>query len=348
MNPYKSQSSSAFWKTAISDFSMFEIGPLWVPKFEISAKHKVVTFGSCFAQHIGNALKARGYNWYISEPVPRGSSEDLKKRYNYDVFSARSGNIYTTSLLKQWVEWSLGIKDVPDEVWQSEGRFYDPFRPKIEPYGFESREELLCSRSKAIAAFRKCILESDVFVFTMGLTEAWFNREHEYEYPMCPGTAAGEYNESLHYFENQDFKTVYRNLKESIRLIKAENRSVRFILTVSPVPLVATNTSDNVLLATMYSKSVLRAVAGQLTKEIKYVDYFPSYEIINSPVFKGVFFEPNIRGVSSFGVNFVMDHFFRCQELSFGKKVNRPSKGRAEKVDTDVVCEEELLDAFGK
>lgn len=355
MNPYQTLEDQAFWKKFVSESSLFEVGPLWKPKFEIREKHKVVTFGSCFAQHIGQALKSRGYNWYIPENAPKGTSEELSKRYNYNVFSARTGNIYTTSLLKQWVDWAVNGKNSPDELWVKDGRFYDPFRPRIEPNGFLSKEELMISRNVAIDNFKRCILESDFFVFTMGLTESWRNLKEGHEYAMCPGTVAGEFDGSLHGFENQDFRLVYRNLKDSIQIIRSKNKSIKFILTVSPVPLVATRSNNNVVSATMYSKSVLRAVAGQLSEAVGYVDYFPSYEIINSPVYKGIFFDPNMRTVSPFGVGFVMDHFFKCQKISFGSSISSSisssvgsSVGSETGSNHDVVCEEELLSSFGR
>ena len=99
----------------------------------------------------------------------------------------------------------------------------------------------------------------------------------------------------------------------------------------------------------MASKSILRAVADQLASNRQNVDYFPSYEIINSPVFKGAFFEPNQRSVNPHGVNFVMDNFFKCLTAKYGvsERVNKPPKGKQAKT-ADEVCEEELLDAFKK
>ena len=72
-------------------------------------------------------------------------------------------------MLKQWVEWALDKKTPPTEYWQKESRFYDPFRPNIEPKGFESEEEMQLSRQTTIKAFRQVIEQSDFFVFTLGL-----------------------------------------------------------------------------------------------------------------------------------------------------------------------------------
>lgn len=77
---------------------LFDIGQLWDPKFKITPRHKVATYGSCFAQHIGNALSDRDFNWLITEQAPVDISASLAKRYGYQTFSSRTANIYTTSL----------------------------------------------------------------------------------------------------------------------------------------------------------------------------------------------------------------------------------------------------------
>lgn len=343
-NPYEQLPERAFWKPSVANRSMFDIEGLWDPRFEIQPKHKVVTYGSCFAQHIGRSLQARGFNWYITEKAPFGLSDENKKRFSYDIFSSRTGNIYTTSLLRQWTSWALGHAPVPDETWQAEHRSYDPFRPVAEPDGFDNADEVARSRKETVAAFGRSIRSADFFVFTLGLTESWVHDRKGHEYPMCPGTAAGEFDKAVHQFRNQDFLTILENLRESMRLMRAVNPELRFILTVSPVPLTATMSGDHVLVATMASKSILRAVASQLISEDPAVDYFPSYEIINSPVFRGTFFEPNQRSVNPRGVEFVMDMFFNCLASKFGESKPRKSKRHAK--TSDEMCEEELLAAF--
>ena len=347
MNPYETLPSKAFWKPAVAERSMFDMEELWDPKFHIRKQNNVVTFGSCFAQHIGNALQNRGFNWLKTELPPYGLLSKNAKRFNYDVFSARTGNIYTTSLLKQWTEWALDKKPIPDECWIKDGRFYDPFRPRVEPNGFASREEARGSLLHTVKAFRQCIEQANFFVFTLGLTESWFNSTHGYEYPICPGTLAGEFNAIEHKFKNQNFNEILSSLVDATSMMKEINPSLRVILTVSPVPLTATNSGKHVAIATMASKSILRAVTDQLSTTDKNIDYFPSYEIINSPIFKGTFFEPNLRGVNPYGVNFVMDNFFKCLEEKFGKYPTSEAIP-VEQSAHENHCEEELLEAFAK
>lgn len=366
MTPYDSLPETAFWASAVARKNPLEVTGLWNPKFAITPAMPITTYGSCFAQHFSQALVARGFKWLDAEPAPARLGSDKARAFNYGIFSARTGNIYTTGLLRQWISWASGEAPMPEEVWEKDGRFYDPFRPRIEPDGFASRAELLASREMVLEGFLRSIKEAKLFVFTLGLTESWVNATHGYEYPMCPGTAAGTFDPDQHQFVNRTFPEVHKALRDSLKRLKALNPGLKVLLTVSPVPLTATASGHHVLVATMQSKSVLRAVAGQAADEVSFVDYFPSYEIINAPTFRGGFFEPNQRSVAHTGVDHVMAEFFRCLLAKFpdamakggkgtkgqGKAADgAPRKARAAAPEAaeadDLVCEEALLAAFG-
>ncbi|MFT4075126.1 MAG: hypothetical protein QM647_06300 [Asticcacaulis sp.] len=113
-------------------------------------------------------MKDRNFNWLIAEPAPYGLSPQSLQDYNYNTFSCRTGNIYTTALLLQWTRWALGISDVPTEVWSDGQNYFDPFRPAIEPGGFLSCEEMIRSRMETLGAFRKCIETSRIRAKTPG------------------------------------------------------------------------------------------------------------------------------------------------------------------------------------
>lgn len=353
-HPYSNLPAPAFWRSGVADLHPLNISGLWHPKHPLKPSHRIVTAGSCFAQHIGRALAARGYNWFDAEPAPKRFKDETKRRFNYGVFSFRTGNIYTAAALRQWLGWALEGAAPPAEYWKSNGRFYDPFRPNIEPDGFASEDELLASRQSTLAAIQRAVENGRRFVFTMGLTEGWVNRELGHVYAMCPGTVAGEFDPEVHHFRNYRFREILADIEASIRIIKSRNRAMKFLLTVSPVPLTATATGEHVLTATVHSKSVLRAVAGELASKRADTDYFPSYEIITAPAFRGMFYEPNMRSVTPRGVDFVMESFFDClarqgaRDDAHAPAVARsPRSGDQDKSADDVVCEEEMLDAFG-
>lgn len=350
-NPYENLPEKAFWRPAVANLPSKDIHDLWTPKFEIKKDDKIVTFGSCFAQHFSKALVKNGYTWFDAQPVTDFAYPKAAKPFGFGVFSARTGNIYTAANLLQWVKWATTGKS-PNEIWESEGRFFDPFRPAIEPNGFASEEELRESRKAVVAGFRSAIEKADIFVFTLGLTEGWVNKARKYAYPMCPGTIAGEFEPEKHLFRNFGFSEIQTKLMRAIELMRTLNPKLKILLTVSPVPLTATASGKHVLVATGHSKSVLRAVADEVATSSPDIDYFPSYEIITSPAFEGQFFEKNKRSVSQVGVDFVMQSFFACLHKKFGEpddmksKTSKQSENPSDDDENDAFCEERMLDAF--
>ena len=358
-NPYERLAPEAFWKNAVAAKSAFDIGGLWKPKFAVTPGMPIVTAGSCFAQHIGKALAKRGYLWHDAEPAPPIIDPESARTYNYGIFSFRTGNIYTTRMLRQWLEQAHGKTEPMWEIWQDgQGRCFDPLRPTIEPAGFASKEELHEAREVTYAALRRAVKTARVFIFTLGLTESWSNRRTREEYASCPGTAAGSYDSKKHVFVNHRVDAILADLEAALALLRAENPAIKVLLTVSPVPLTATASGQHVLTATSYSKSTLRAVAGMAAQDHDWVDYFPSYEIINTTPFRGMFFEPNMRSVNPNGVDFVMRNFFLDQEAAFGPQKALETPPRTQHNTTKispsprrrsgaVICEEEMLNAFG-
>ncbi len=346
-NPYASMSEAAFWRSAVADRSPFQIEDLWRPQFKITRRTPIATAGSCFAQHFGRALRSRRYRWVNEEPAPISLPAQHHAAYHFNTFSFRTGNIYTVRMLRQWVLWASGREDMPDVFWRKGDRYIDPFRPGTEPNGFASIDEIKASRNVTLGAFQRAISNAQVFVFTMGLTEAWRDNESDVEYAICPGTMGGEFDPETCKSVNAPYPEISRELNRTIGLMRRTNKSLKFLLTVSPVPLTATASGQHVLTATSHSKSVLRAVAGQLSAQIAGVDYFPSYEIISNPVFRGMFYGPNLRNVDPTGVDFVMKQFFGAVE---GGPVRPQQADRTapadDAQDDELRCEEEILDAF--
>ncbi len=353
-HPYDRLPADRFWRSGVADLDPLQIAGLWQPKLNIKRRTRIITAGSCFAQHFSRALVARGYRWMDHEPGPAGLTPAQRHDYHYGTFSFRTGNIYTPRMLRQWLTWALTDTAPPDEVWHKDGRLYDPFRPAVEPDGFANLDELLASRAETLAAIRAAVAASRVFVFTMGLTEAWANRATGAEYAVCPGTLAGEFDPAAHVFVNHGFAGLMADMTEVLRLLATANPLLHMLLTVSPVPLTATASGQHVLTATSHSKSLLRALASELVRDHRRVDYFPSYEIITHPAYRGRFFAENLRSVLPEGVDHVMTCFFRDQAARFGGNVPPvtppppvPPTAEPDPAEADDLrCEEEILAAF--
>jgi hypothetical protein len=315
MHPYSSLPAEKFWEKFVSESPWSEVRLKDTPKFFIHPKDKVASAGSCFAQHISRYLKEVGLSVFNAEP-PHPLIEEIGDDASYHQFSARYGNVYTSKQLLELLLQSINEMPIIEDFFEQNGRWFDLIRPNIEPNGFSSRSEALADRRYHLSRVKKMFSEADVFIFTIGLTECWFHAINGHTYPSCPGTAKGKFDPEIHKFRNLRYTDVISDMNIVIRKLQMINPKIKVIITVSPVPLVATNTERNVLVASTYSKSVLRAVAGDLESHFTNVDYFPSFEIINSVSSFGQYLATNLREVSERGVRHVMTKFFESYYVS--------------------------------
>ncbi|MCI4678314.1 GSCFA domain-containing protein [Rhodoblastus acidophilus] len=347
-NPYASLPPSAFWASSVTAAGPAAPTDLWRPKFTLDASSATLTAGSCFAQHIGGALRAAGFNWVEAEPAPPQMPPGTQRAFGYGLFSFRTGNIYTATALRQWIEWALAGNDPRDEVWLKDGRFIDPFRPNIEPQGFESEHELFMLREVTLAAMRNALAHADLFIFTLGLTEAWRNKRSGQVYSTCPGVLGGEFDPAKHVFHNFRCAEVAVDLRAAFNRLRAFNPKLKFLLTVSPVPLSATASGRHVLVATAASKAALRAAADEVAAEAADVDYFPSYEMLATAQFGRRHYAPDLRNITPEGVQWVMQTFFAALRAERGPPPQAAfSAPNADSLE-DVICDEALLAAFGR
>ena len=327
---------------------------IYKKKWQIRRTWKIGTAGSCFAQHIARHLKKNDYRVLDAEPAPSGLERDQHETYGYSLYSGRYGNIYTTRQFLQLIEETFSEAPQEPLIWERDGRFYDAIRPNIEPNGFASRAEVIDARAYHIDRMRELFLNVDMFVFTLGLTEAWVHTSSGRVVPLAPGVVAGEDDAQDYSFVNFSYSEIVSDFRKAVKVLRANRRKkIRYLLTVSPVPLTATASGNHVLTASTYSKSVLRAAAGELSDNNSIIDYFPSYEIITNPAARDTFFAPNLRSVLNEGVEVVMKSFFKEHPP---KETQEPTELSVEEVPSeqdvlskeDVQCDEQLLEAFGQ
>ncbi len=359
-SPYSNLPSRNFWKTGVSEQHPLTITGLYRKKYEIQQQDRIATAGSCFAQHIAVNMRMHGFQVIDAEPAPPGLDPETAKLFGYGIYSARYANIYCVRQLLQLAQEAYGEFSPADLVWESKGRFYDAMRPNIEPQGLDSPDDVLRHRARHLKWVRSVLENANVFIFTFGLTEGWIHLASGTVYPTAPGTIAGNFDPAVHAFKNFTHREIYEDFLAFRKLLRHRNPTVKFLLTVSPVPLTATASAEHVLVATTYSKSVLRAVAGQLYFENSDIDYFPSYEIVTAPFTRGMFFEANLRAVNPGGVEQVMRTFFSEHKLDLPDQASTPVRlhdravrrrkapMRRAKSAEEVACEDALLEAFAK
>lgn len=250
--------------------------PAISPGFKLQPEDRVFAIGSCFA---------RGIEWALI----RQGMEVLSRAVEFDSFPAINDelklgftNKYNTFAIYNELRWALdpnaefprnSIVDVGN------GAFYDPHtNPALQPGDFDEtlrRRELIRSVTQRISICR-------VVVITLGLVEVWRDKAANVFINQVIPDMLSLYPDryELHV---TNFGDNLSNLEAIHALLRQFGHDdVQIIVTVSPVPLMATFSKDDVVVANTYSKSLLRAVAQEWAAKHDNVHYFPSYEIVQN------------------------------------------------------------------
>ncbi|SHI65147.1 GSCFA domain-containing protein [Wenxinia saemankumensis] len=355
-SPYDDLPPEAFWKTGVVEADRAALRGLYRPRHVLTRQTAIATAGSCFAQHIARALRAAGANVLDAEPAPRPMPAEIRARYGYDLFSARTGNVYTARQLRQLLEEVADGEPDSAHVWEEDGRHFDALRPNVEPDGLATVDEVLLHRDYHLARTSRMLQRTEVLIFTLGLTEAWADRASGRVYPVAPGVVAGRFDPARHVLRVFRQAEVLEDLAAIRKLLHRFRRGMRLLLTVSPVPLTATaRPRRHVLDATAEAKATLRSAVAEFVADHADADYFPSYELVTHPALVTDAFAPNLRSVRPEIVERVMAQFLQAHGLLDAPSRPDPATAPDDAPDDadgededgdDLVCDELLLQAF--
>lgn len=241
----------------------------------ITPKTKIMSAGSCFALEIGKALREWNYNYFIAEQGPSNLNETECWDLQYGRFTARYGPMFNAPSIRQLIERGLGLIELQPYVFEQDGMWRDPYRDGLT---FESPNEYAKSIGPFEAALGTALLQAEVFILTLGVNEVWYF-QHDGTYlsrvpwKLSPVLLA------------KKILSVQENVDELQRLRDVwltYNRNLQIIVTVSPVPLLATFRAEdtNVVVANCHSKSTLRIAAEEFANANDNVSYFPAYEAV--------------------------------------------------------------------
>lgn len=253
--------------------------PAFAPRFVVPAGGTVFTIGSCFARNIEEHVARLGFRVpTLAFSVPE--TERAGGRGNAVL------NKYTPVAIRQEFEWTRQVLEAGGTVTAehvaplaftcNDGNQIDlqlgGFRP-VAP-------ERLLARRQALFDVVRHAFTADCVVLTLGLVEAWVDESTGLAIQQAPVQPAFRRSLQRFTFRRLDFAACRAAVQASIDTVRAANPAATFLITTSPVPLDRTFTDEDVITATMYGKSVLRAVCGEIVAANERVDYFPSYESV--------------------------------------------------------------------
>jgi len=268
--------------------------------------------GSCFAEEIRIALTAKGIDCV---PRYRNISFDPNEAAVDELPDREHMNFYNSFTVRQQLEQILGLWEQPkDDWWKINIRqnvppwgaecYQDPYRRLILA---KSPEALRSVVDKVNAEIRSGFDAATAFIFTFGMTEVFVNRttgKVTAQKPLYKG-AGGEAETTMHV---STFAENYENVSQIVQMIRERKPDAPIILTVSPVPLARTFQDADVVTVNTESKSILRAVLGQVCREHSGVHYLPSYELVTLQGTSS--FEGDRRHVKREVVRGIVDAFF--------------------------------------
>ncbi len=278
--------------------------PKFQPKFKLQRK-PVFAIGSCFAQEVQTALGALGF-----------LCVSLLKPDHEELFLEKVGSNYAPGHQHFLHRFN------PASFMQEIDRIFDDEHPLnhgsllVETrhgyldchyrtqFAVGSWEEAL-RRRQIIRAQMKEITTCGVFIMTLGFTESWFDHRAGLYLNSPPPLSSVDDRYEFGVLSTQDSKTM---VEKAIATVRKNVSGIRFVLTVSPIPLEVTLSGRDVGVANSRSKSTLVAAANEIMSESDDVDYFPSYEIATLSRRDAVWAEDG-RHVRSAVVGEIMNHF---------------------------------------
>lgn len=271
----------------------------------------IASAGSCFAVEIAQNLIQRGFNYLALEKTFDPATGTLVMETDPEnpivQYTCRWGILFNTPSFTQIAEHAFGVRSRPNilvKLGTPPNTFYsDPFReavifPSVEAYEAEQKTHL--------ANTREAFLKAEVFILTLGLNEAWrYLPDGSY-------ISRNPRNRAMIGLLDHRTLTVEENvecLQRFIDIVRAHNSGIKFIVTVSPVPFLATGRSAkyHVVTANCHSKAVLRVAAEEIVERNKDVFYFPSYEVVT--VCSPTIWTEDQRHIDRSAVARVMDTF---------------------------------------
>ncbi|MGZ8369841.1 MAG: GSCFA domain-containing protein, partial [Caulobacteraceae bacterium] len=256
--------------------SVNRVEPIAAPSFDVPFRlepgEAVFTIGSCFARNVERELRARGF------PTP---ASDIFLDPEFARLEPGIINNYGAPSIYNELAWAFGeeIFDLKLNIQEvSPGNFADlHFTPSLRPEPWE----VVLHRREAISRSYREAARCRVVIITLGLSELWFDTRSGFYLNVSPRPSMIKAEPGRFRLHVLSYGETHGYLDKALNVLRKHGHpDLQVLLTVSPVPLVATHRAMDVMVANSYSKSVLRTAAEEAVTRYPWVTYYPSYESI--------------------------------------------------------------------
>lgn len=242
----------------------------------ISHKDKIMLFGSCFTENIGNKLTISGFDTLIN---PFGIL--------YNPFSICNSLDRIINL--KFLDSDSLVK--VDEFWYSyehHGVFRD-----------ENKDNLLQTTNLAITKAHLFLKQSNWLIITLGTAWVFFLKENNKILGNCHKLDSKLIDRRLLSVEE-----IVRDTSLAISNIRKINPEIKIILTVSPIRHWKQGYRENLI-----SKSTLHLATEKICKSTENCSYFPAYEIVMDELRDYRFYQSDMLHPSEVAVDYIWEKF---------------------------------------
>jgi len=293
------------------------------PSFRIGPDDTIFAIGSCFARNVERALEAAGKRILSREFQLGEIGESIDDGANFF-------NKYSIHSVLNEIRWALERDTFPGAA-------------VLYPAGTDKFFDLQLGMAKLefpvdkIVDFRHryldgmaAVAEADVIILTLGYVETWFDRKLGLYLNIAPPLTSINAEPERFEFRVLSYHDILDGLNAlHALLMKHRKKPMKMLVTVSPVPLLATFRDMDVLVANTYSKSVQRAALDEFLIGKEGVDYFPSYEFVTLSEPSQVWSKNDYRHVSNKIVDRIMGNVMD-RYLSAGAPASKAAAAPAE------------------
>jgi GSCFA family len=250
--------------------------PAFTFPFQISHQSSTLCMGSCFAEHIGQRLS----------------------RYHFPVLVNPFGILYQPVSIAGQLERALQQEPYLDsELFEQQGlwhhfQFHSRFSGSVQ-------EQVLAQMNEQLRLCRSSLLQSGQLIITLGTARVFKTKDNQEVVANCHKLPAGHFDRSL--LSVADCVSV---LSSAFAKIKAVNPNLNIILTVSPVRHIRDGLHENQL-----SKATLLLACADISQQLDYVHYFPSWEIMMDDLRDYRFYEADLIHPNSMAIDYIWSYF---------------------------------------
>lgn len=244
--------------------------------FRLNHQHRLMAFGSCFADRIGQKLAESKFSILVN-PM---------------------GILYNPLSLSHLVQVLLGNCEISPLEWAEHSQLWHSFDLHSQ-FSSQDKMRLRSDVEKGVQHAANELMKSDILLLTWGTS--WVYRKHS-----DGQWVANCHKYPAHLFEKKclSVSEIVGQWKETLALLFEKRPNLHVILTVSPVRHVKDTLPHNAL-----SKAILRVACEELVQLFPAIRYFPSYEIMVDDLRDYRFYEADLIHPSPTAIQYIWQHF---------------------------------------